>query len=490
MLIKRTEKRPLDSPLKARTRVSVVHSPSLARYVFSHPAAAAHATKMVVQSLLDITFQTMFENIDNYDKNLVYTCIGPIRPKMLHTMFQMAARHHLNCDGQGNHIDKLWANLPLLFYSKFFTKLDTEELTRIGCRSGTLSNSRFQEFIRCLGSNTPNLKELIILNSNKSLGEREIESIIQLKKLSFLEILNVDVPLSGLLEISRRCEKLKSIKATEVINDEEASSVAFRDDFVFVYIDVCDKDPGKMWVEIETTMPTWSPILALHTSFTELTLVPKQNREFLLAVQFAKNLKKIDFNSFQLEDIEDMVEFVQLPDIKYATINCGGKSAHALRCFVRRNGESLQELSLREIDIKENMTFSEIFSFCPNLEALQLINCIVSGNDAPVDAMHRLKRFEWTNYVDRRGGDSNAEVAFSSILSAPLLEELCIDLPKIDFSDNATVIARIARRDILQNLKTFGMYITMKSSTEDELEISSSYVESFAELKNAIASAI
>ena len=87
-----------------------------------------------------------------------------------------------------------------------------------------------------------------------------------------------------------------------------------------------------------------------------------------------------------------------------------------------------------------------------------------------------------------RGGDWNAEVAFSSILSAPLLEAFYIDVPKINFSDNATVIARIARRDILQNLKTFGMYQTMRINSEDDL-LENSYLESFTELRNAITSA-
>ena len=102
-----------------------------------------------------------------------------------------------------------------------------------------------------------------------------------------------------------------------------------------------------------------------------------------------------------MKDIEEMVEFPHLPEVKSATILCRNKSANALRCFMKRNGDTLQELTLDGIDIKEKMTLSEIFSFCPNLHSLELKRCILSGNDAPVDAMQQLKRFAWRNYDER-----------------------------------------------------------------------------------------
>ncbi|CAB3379074.1 Hypothetical predicted protein [Cloeon dipterum] len=61
-------------------------------------------------------------------------------------------------------------------------------------------------------------------------------------------------------------------------------------------------------------------------------------------------------------------EFPRLPEIKFATIAFGGKSANVLRCFIERNGESLQELYLEGINIEEKMIFGEIFSSCPNLQ--------------------------------------------------------------------------------------------------------------------------
>ncbi|CAB3381128.1 Hypothetical predicted protein [Cloeon dipterum] len=67
--------------------------------------------------------------------------------------------------------------------------------------------------------------------------------------------------------------------------------------------------------------------------------------------------------------------------------------------------------------------------------------------------MQQLKRFKW-HYLNRFVSD---KVAFSSVLSAPLLEEVNIDLPQIDFSDNDTIIARIQRREILRHLKKIDM---------------------------------
>ena len=65
---------------------------------------------------------------------------------MLEAVFQMMENHHLECDGQGNHVDKIWEILPFVINTKSFTKLDTEDLSDMDWRSHTdLSNYRFQE---------------------------------------------------------------------------------------------------------------------------------------------------------------------------------------------------------------------------------------------------------------------------------------------------------------------------------------------------------
>ncbi|CAB3387204.1 Hypothetical predicted protein [Cloeon dipterum] len=348
----------------------------------------------------------------------------------------------------------MWKILPFLLNSKSYTKLHIGDLTTLECESCIWSNNCFQEFIRCLGTNTPNLRELRILISNfeccnfdYSLEERELNSIIQLKNLAILHIHFVSVPLSGIFDISRRCSKLEHILADRVKIDVKPSCAAFGDDFAYIYIQA--DYLGQMYLEMERTMPTRDPKFKDHTHYVGLKLKPKKHKDLFLVNEFAAKLKQINFHCTDLEGIEEMVDFPHLPHVKYARFDCEGKSAHALRCFLKRNGESLLELDLHHVDSKEKMTFGEIFSFCPNLQSLTLFFCTLFGNDAPVDAMQQLKRFAW-HCLYRFASD---EVSFSSILSAPLLENLYIGILKIDFSDNATIIARIWRREILRNLK-------------------------------------
>ncbi|CAB3381116.1 Hypothetical predicted protein [Cloeon dipterum] len=424
---------------------------------------------MVPPSLLDLATKSLCDNIDIYDKEYVKIVIEPLRQKMLHEALQMKEDHYSKCDGQENHNDKVWAVLPCLINSKFYTKLDTRDLMMY-CKGSDLSNSRFQEFIRSLGSNTPNLKELKIkglIQDTYSLEERDLASI-------------------RILDISRRCEKLKIIRAMNVVYDEELPNAALRDDFVNVNIKALNYDNNnQLSLLMETTMPR-DPKYANNTHYIEFSLKPIKVSEFSLARQFAEKLKEITFDSSDLEDIEEMVEFPHLAGLKRASINCGGKSAHVLRCFMKRNGESLRELCLNGIDIKAKMTFSEVFSSCPNLQTLRLNCCTLVGNAAPVDAMQQLKRFQWSNCEER----CSRKVAFSSILSAPLLEDITIDLPNIDFSDNDVVIHRVRRRKILRNLRLFQMNQNMWFVIENHPGNFLYHLKCFNELKKAIDSVI
>ncbi|CAB3376915.1 Hypothetical predicted protein [Cloeon dipterum] len=302
---------------------------------------------------------------------------------MLKEILEMEENHHSRCDGREDQFAKEWAMLPFLINSKFYTKLDTHYFTRIYCLYATLSNSRFQEFIRCLGANTPYLRELNIYcptrNGEYSLEERELNSIILLKNLAILTITRVSVPLSGIVDISRRCEKLKMLEASDVTIDVESSRVTFRNDFVYVYMDSRHFVPGRMNLWMDTTMQKLDPRYAENKQYTKLCLRPNKSSDFILVHMFAEKLSDIEIDFSRLKDVEEMNDFPLLPELKYAKMHCGGESANALRCFMKRNGETLQELSLEGVDIKENMTWHEIDSLCPNLQSLQLYSCILSG---------------------------------------------------------------------------------------------------------------
>ncbi|CAB3376914.1 Hypothetical predicted protein [Cloeon dipterum] len=368
--------------------------------------------------LLDQAIKALYDNIDKYDKDLVKTIIGPFRQKMLKEILEMEENHHSRCDGREDQFAKEWAMLPFLINSKFYTKLDTHYFTRIYCLYATLSNSRFQEFIRCLGANTPYLRELNIYcptrNGEYSLEERELNSIILLKNLAILTITRVSVPLSGIVDISRRCEKLKMLEASDVTIDVESSRVTFRNDFVYVYMDSRHFVPGRMNLWMDTTMQKLDPRYAENKQYTKLCLRPNKSSDFILVHMFAEKLSDIEIDFSRLKDVEEMNDFPLLPELKYAKMHCGGESANALRCFMKRNGETLQELSLEVV-------------------AIILVHLVWNHAPLSVDAMLHFKRFEW---FSEEFPESFDKVAFSSTLSAPLLEDIHIDLPNIDFSDN------------------------------------------------------
>ncbi|CAB3388224.1 Hypothetical predicted protein [Cloeon dipterum] len=309
-----------------------------------------------------------------------------------HPMCPLRDKKETNRDEK---MEKIWAILPTLIKSTVRTKLDVSFLTFIRCNFCAWPNYRFQEFIRCLGANTPSLKELIMTgpyNLEYSLEERELASITKLKSLIILDIFRVQVALSGILDISRQCNKLKKIRANNSVTLDEVRSIpALRDDFKYVYIEaLLNADLISLHMETDPDINSKKNLISMRHQ-------PRYIQEFSLALPFAKKLQGININCTCLVETEEIVDFPHLPVVEYAWINCKGKSAHTSRCFMKRNGESLRELRLEGIHSKENMTFREIFSFCPNLQCLEFFDCNFSGNDAPVDAMQKLKRFWWCN---------------------------------------------------------------------------------------------
>ncbi|CAB3387175.1 Hypothetical predicted protein [Cloeon dipterum] len=314
---------------------------------------------------------------------------------MYEEFVRRANNHPLLCRiGEKNHDEKLWAILPVLIKSETITNLVCNSVKLTGCQFSTMSNFRFQELIRCLGANTPNLKELKMISPcslEYSLEERELASINKLKNLTILDIIRVRVPLSGIMEISHQCKKLKIISAEFSVKIDEVSSIpALRDDFVFVDIGSFLGVDLIPYLRMET-----DPDNDSNRNLFRLMLEPRHFREFSLAIPFAKKLRSIYIDCAYLVETEEIVEFPHLPVIDYALIDCKGKSTHALRCFLKRNGESLRELRLEGIHSKKQMTFREIFSFCPNLQCLELFHCNLSRKDPPLDAIKNLERFYW-----------------------------------------------------------------------------------------------
>ncbi|CAB3381120.1 Hypothetical predicted protein [Cloeon dipterum] len=444
----------------------------------------------------DLALIILCGNIEKHDKDQVKIVFEPLHQRIVDKVFQRTKNHYLTCDGRENHNDKLFALLPCLISSKLCTKLNFHDLL-MNCKGSYLPHTHFEKFLLSLGSVSPNLKELKICRRStfeNTLSKYELASIIRLKSLANLDFNDICVPLSGILLISRGCENLKKITASQVMVDVDLLRDSFRDDFVYVCIETLNRYPGQINLRMDTTLPAPDPKYAAGTQCVKMILSPTRIQDFLLTQRFAEKLNEITFDTYKLGNNEEMAKFPHLPEIKYATVNCGGKSTHTLKWFLKRNGESLQELTLRGIGIMEKMRLGVIFILCPNLQSLELSACTLFGNGAPVDDMQQLKRFKWVNDAATArahvAGPCLDAFAFSSILSAPLLEELHISLPKIDFSDNATVISRIRRRKILRHLKKLYMPMRLGNASEIPHENPSNYSKRFKELKKALVSAI
>ncbi|CAB3378699.1 Hypothetical predicted protein [Cloeon dipterum] len=256
--------------------------------------AVQPAQTTVMHSLLDISIKTVYHNIDKYDIDLVKNCIGPVQRQMLEICLQMAKIHHLTCDHQENHLDKLWAILPCLINSKFYTKLATSDLMQMSCKSGGLSNTRFQEFIRSLGSNTPNLRKLII-------GK-------------------------GILDITRQCKKLEIITAKNVTIDGELSScIAYRDDFSYIYIDdypfFLDEEFS---LRMETTRTNPEKCIRMNVKLRSVA-------DLRVIALFAEKLTHVEVDFNCMAGLDKLDEFPHFPELKYAEFWCCLVSAHALR---------------------------------------------------------------------------------------------------------------------------------------------------------------
>ncbi|CAB3388245.1 Hypothetical predicted protein [Cloeon dipterum] len=99
----------------------------------------------------------------------------------------------------------------------------------------------------------------------------------------------------------------------------------------------------------------------------------------------------------------------------------------------------------------------------------------VTSFDVPATALTRLRKFTWACNSETRG------FRLSSILSAPLLEEVEIEDYQLKIGQNDDLLDRIEKRKILQNLKKFVFYDL--TSQKPEPLVNSNRIELF-DLKN------
>ncbi|CAB3389056.1 Hypothetical predicted protein [Cloeon dipterum] len=258
-----------------------------------------------------------------------------------------------------------------------------------------LEDSRFKELVRCCCSNTPNLRSLTINGLDRfALEEREWASIIALKNLEVLCLVDVSVSLPGVLAITQQCEKLEKFKANSVIV-HVPSCEAFRKDFV--YVKITAKRFREYELTMQKTMPKYVEELANCASFPQYTLLniePEEFADFDL-VPGLTQVTELRFSSFQLDEINEEDEFPIFPLLRILRISVvASHEQHLLKQFLNSNGLALRKLILEGV-ILSKFILAELLILCPNLNSLEFINCDLSGVKAPIEALPQLKTFKW-----------------------------------------------------------------------------------------------
>ncbi|CAB3373164.1 Hypothetical predicted protein [Cloeon dipterum] len=441
--------------------------------------------------LSDIAYKAVLDNIDRLDKDLVRGAIvsAPnFQHRKLKEMWRILKITHASCsfkyDGEVVDFDKLWASLPFLISSKTYTKFNLSNLPSVTSRNSTISNSRFQELFRCIGTNTPNLEEIILYGRKFPKFSLEIgafDSISKLKNLAILVIKRVHVPLSGISLIMSNCKNIKKIRANDIETDIEPSRCCtYSNSFKFVITYERDRQSSRRQLSLK--IDTISQKDIDNESLSVYWRNADDNTNLPVAYCTVRGITR----GTEIYDEENLNEFSLFRNVKRAEIICDLGMVQNLRDFLRRSGWTIERLKMK---FEDKISLSELFGFCPNLKTLEFYSCYLSGNDAPVEAMHQLKTFVWLNDLSKI---EVPKVAFSSVLSAPLLQEVIIRAQNFDFSDNDTVITRIANGEILRNLQKFNIIsfcsVEVESIEEQNLILLS--IERLKELKNAMISAI
>ncbi|CAB3374815.1 Hypothetical predicted protein [Cloeon dipterum] len=315
----------------------------------------ANGSSQFKNSLFNLALNSVVENIDSYDRDLVNSILGPIRRNVLQETLTIIKDHsHQDDYSKNDRIDKLWAILPIFYTSKNYVRFDTTDLMEIASNCFCLEDSRFKELVRCCCSNTPNLRSLTINGLDRfGLEEREWASIIALKNLEVLCLVDVSVSFPGVLAITQQCEKLEKFKANSVIV-HEPSSEAFRKDFV--YVNITAKSFREYELTMQKTMPKYVEKLANCAAFPQYTLLniePEEFADFDL-VPGLTQVTDLRFSSFQLDEINEKDEFPIFPLLSIVRISVASHEHHLLKQYLNSNNTlALRKLILEGVKLSK-----------------------------------------------------------------------------------------------------------------------------------------
>ena len=90
----------------------------------------------------------------------------------------------------------------------------------------------------------------------------------------------------------------------------------------------------------------------------------------------------LQFECKELVDEENLEEFPYLPSLKTVLFSCSQHSSHALRSFLKRNGQFLTSLKIYGKKTETTLTVKEIFELCKNLVSLSISEMLMPTSDA------------------------------------------------------------------------------------------------------------
>ncbi|CAB3387786.1 Hypothetical predicted protein [Cloeon dipterum] len=407
-------------------------------------------TQKMAKTLKDLTADTIILNLNSYDGDEISKLLSPPSREMVLQRMMLQSKTN-----GAEKFRNMWTKLHLLM--SYATKsIDTRSLTNIitdpddDCTS---NDQILKQALELIASNAPDLSDLHVSSPQSesyNLQPSEVSLICEMKNLTHLSFGTPFKPLFltliDLLTITRECNNLETINAYCSEND-----VAFLSERIFPYQAIDAIDFEYISVVFAKHLPQnltaggpyfcWSARLSDETdlNFLENALTRHSNG----------NMMNCDQSK-----------------IKSAQFFCEEKSSPLLMRFLKANGQNLDELKVQPATtlkqtITSDVTLAQVFNWCGNLSTFQMRYVQVTSFDVPSTALTRLRKFTWLCNSETQG------FQITSILSAPLLEEVEIEDTKLDVSED--LLYKIRRREILQNLKKFVFYDLGNSSERIDL---------------------
>ncbi|CAB3386732.1 Hypothetical predicted protein [Cloeon dipterum] len=383
----------------------------------------------MVMSLSDLSAETIILNLNRYGDEISKQ-LSPLGRDMVLNRILTQSKNF-----GGERFRNVLPNLHRLFSYATYS-IDTRSLTNI---ISDPQDQSLKQALEMIASHAPDLRDLNVSSPNKTfyrLKPSEVSLICKLKNLTHLSFgisaMPVQIKMIDLTTIVRECKNLQSINAYCYPKD-----VAFLSENTFPYQAIND---------VVSYYSTFHPFYSVKSvAFTKKLPYNLTGPYFCWAARLTRNenglncLKdaltrhsNMDINSDQVPRNIDQL----MSKIKSAKFVCEEETWPMLMSFLIENGQNLDELSIRPLSvaleepITSNVSLAQFFNWCSNLSTFEMRCVQVTSFDVPPTALTRLRKFTWSCNRYTQG------LQLTSILSAPLLEEVEIEEFQLDIGDN------------------------------------------------------